>query len=78
MEDLLARFGADILRTKGIVSVKGDDRKLALQAVNMLLEGDFVGTWGADNRVSRMVFIGRKLNQEMLKRGFLSLPRQRT
>lgn len=72
LEDLLARFGADILRTKGIVSVKGDDRKLALQAVNMLLEGDFVGTWGADNRVSRMVFIGRKLNQEMLKRGFLA------
>ena len=71
LEDLLGRFGTDILRTKGIVSVAGEDRKLALQAVNMMLEGDFVGAWGDDKRVSRLVFIGRNLNRDMLETGFL-------
>lgn len=71
LEDLLARFGADILRTKGIISVDGEDRKLALQAVNMMMEGDYVGAWGAgEERVSRLVFIGRKLDRELLESGF--------
>lgn len=72
LQDLLARFGVDILRTKGIVSVAGDDRKLALQAVNMMLEGDFVGDWGSEERLSRLVFIGRNLDRDRLEKGFLS------
>lgn len=72
LQDLLSRFGTDILRTKGIVSVAGEDRKLALQAVNMMLEGDFVGTWPAGDRQSRLVFIGRNLNREQLDTGFLA------
>lgn len=70
LQDLLARHGTDILRTKGIMSVYGEDRKLALQAVNMMLEGDFVGNWGAGPRISRLVFIGRNLNREQLNAGF--------
>ena len=69
-QDLLARHGADILRTKGIVSVAGEDRKLVLQAVNMMLEGDYAGNWGDEERVSRLVFIGRKLNREKLDAAF--------
>lgn len=37
----------------------------------MMLEGDFVGDWGDDTRVSRLVFIGRNLNRDMLENGFL-------
>lgn len=70
LQDLLARHGTDILRTKGIMSVYDEDRKLALQAVNMMLEGDFVGNWGAGPRISRLVFIGRNLNREQLNAGF--------
>lgn len=70
LQDLLARYGFDILRTKGIVSVAGEDRKLALQAVNMMLEGDYVGNWSAGPRNSRLVFIGRNLNREQLNTGF--------
>ncbi len=69
LQELLARHGADILRTKGILSVAGEDRKLAVQAVNMMLEGDFIGPWDDGARVSRLVFIGRKLDQEMLEQG---------
>ena len=70
LQDLLARHGTDILRTKGILSVAGDDRKLALQAVNMMLEGDFIGPWGKDQRISRLVFIGRNLDRGKLLTAF--------
>lgn len=70
LQELLARHGNDILRTKGILSVAGDDRKLAVQAVNMMLEGDYVGEWGAEERSSRLVFIGRNLNRDALEAGF--------
>jgi G3E family GTPase len=70
LQDLLARRGTDILRTKGILSIEGKDRKLALQAVNMMLEGDYVGRWTEETRNSRLVFIGRNLNREQLNRGF--------
>jgi G3E family GTPase len=70
LQDLLARFGADILRTKGIVSVAGEDRKLVIQAVNMMLEGDYVGEWKDAARTSRLVFIGRNLDGDRLAAGF--------
>ena len=70
LQELLARRGTDILRTKGILSIAGEDRKLVLQAVNMMLEGDFTGPWGADARRSRVVFIGRKLDYDDLNAGF--------
>ena len=70
MQDLLARRGADLLRTKGILSVQGEDRKLVLQAVNMMLEGDFIGPWGDEVRTSRLVFIGRNLETADLAAGF--------
>jgi G3E family GTPase len=70
LQDLLARHGTDILRTKGILSIAGDDRKLALQAVNMMLEGDFLGKWGNEQRSSRLVFIGRNLGRHNLHKAF--------
>ena len=73
LEELLAVFGPEILRTKGIVSVVDEDRKLVIQAVNMLLEGDFSSQWKTNqHRQSRLVFIGRNLNKTELKAGFLN------
>jgi len=70
LRNLLARRGGDILRTKGILSIAGEDRKLVVQAVNMMLEGDYVGPWGDGARVSRLVFIGRRLKHDDLNSGF--------
>jgi G3E family GTPase len=70
LQDLLARHGSNILRTKGILSIEGEDRKLVVQAVNMMLEGDYIGVWGDDTRRSRLVFIGRQLNRDDLKSDF--------
>jgi G3E family GTPase len=70
LQDLLSRRGNDILRTKGVISIDGEDRKLVLQAVNMMTEGDFSGKWGSGPRQSRLVFIGRNLISDELRDGF--------
>ncbi len=70
---LLADKGQDLLRTKGILSYTGDDRRFAFQAVHMIADGDFIGPWKAGTpRTSRLVFIGRNLNRPQLRRGFES------
>jgi G3E family GTPase len=65
--------GQDILRSKGIFEIKGEDKRFVFQGVHMLMDGDLTGDWKADEtRRSRMVFIGRNLDQDELKRGFES------
>jgi G3E family GTPase len=70
LQDVLTRWGYNILRTKGIISIKDEDRKLVVQAVNMLMEGDFGSHWEDKNRTSKLVFIGRNLEIEALTKGF--------
>ncbi|MEY4255199.1 MAG: hypothetical protein RLZZ141_426 [Pseudomonadota bacterium] len=71
LNDLLAAQGPDILRAKGIIDVAGDERRLVFQAVHMILEGDFQRPWNAtDQRHSRLVFIGRDLDEAKLRAGF--------
>ena len=71
LNDLLQEQGPDILRAKGILDVAGEDRRLVFQAVHMILEGDFQRDWRADEpRFSRMVFIGRNLDEAKLREGF--------
>ena len=71
LNELLQAQGPDILRAKGILDVKGEDRRLVFQAVHMILEGDLQRPWrDGDARHSRMVFIGRNLDEAKLKAGF--------
>ncbi|NPD65576.1 GTP-binding protein [Lichenicola cladoniae] len=70
---LLQEQGGDILRSKGILSFTGENRRFAFQAVHMMADGDFIGAWKPDDaRTSRLVFIGRNLNRPRLRRGFES------
>jgi G3E family GTPase len=70
---ILQSQGANILRTKGILSYKNEAKKFAFQAVHMIADGDFVGAWKeGEARVSRLVFIGRDLNRPQLRRGLES------
>lgn len=68
---LLQDKGADLLRTKGILAYKNEDRRFAFQAVHMIADGDFIGPWKeGEPRTSKIVFIGRNLNRPLLRRGF--------
>ena len=71
LNEVLQAQGPDILRAKGILDIAGEDRRLVFQAVHMILEGDFQRDWREDEkRFSRMVFIGRNLDEAELKAGF--------
>jgi len=70
LERLLSVRGEDILRTKGVLALSGEDRRFIVQAVNMMIEGDFGAPWGAEPPRSRIVFIGRALDQDTLRAGF--------
>jgi G3E family GTPase len=73
IQDVIARFGADILRTKGILAMKDDPDRFVLQAVHMLIEGDHQRPWrDGEKRESRLVFIGRGLPVDSLRGGFLA------
>ncbi|MDO1559142.1 GTP-binding protein [Brevundimonas sp. 2R-24] len=71
LDRLLAEQGPDILRAKGVIDVKGEDRRLVFQAVHMILEGELERPWRPDERRwSRAVFIGRNLDEAALRAGF--------
>jgi G3E family GTPase len=73
LNGLVASKGQDILRAKGIIDVRDDPRRLVFQAVHMLLEGDFQRPWkDGEARSSRLVFIGRRLDEAALRAGFNS------
>jgi len=71
LDKLLAEQGPDILRAKGIINVAGEERRLVFQAVHMIMEGDLQREWKTgEDRSSRMVFIGRNLDEALLREGF--------
>ena len=68
---LLQENGQDILRSKGILDITGEPNRYVIQGVHMLMDGDFMGPWPAgEARRSRLVFIGRGLDQMGLAEGF--------
>ncbi len=63
--------GPNILRAKGILSFKDDEERYVMQGVHMMFEGDHQRPWRDDEkRESRIVFIGRELNEKALREGF--------
>jgi len=64
-------FGLDMLRVKGIISFAGENDRFVVQAVHMLLEGDHQRPWKQnEDRVTRLVFIGRDLPKDIISDGF--------
>ena len=73
VQDLVAVDGPNILRSKGILSFKDDPERFVFQGVHMILDGDHQRAWKeGEERVSRIVFIGRNLPEEKIRAGFES------
>ncbi|MCI0600805.1 MAG: GTP-binding protein, partial [Beijerinckiaceae bacterium] len=65
--------GASILRAKGILAFKDEPRRFVFQGVHMLLDGDLQREWKPhEKRVSKLVFIGRNLNGDDIRQGFMA------
>ena len=66
-------MGPDILRSKGIMSFPDEPKRFVFQGVHMILDGDLQREWKpGEKRESKLVFIGRKLKQDELRRGFMA------
>jgi len=63
-------YGPDLLRYKGILYMKGINRRMLFQGVHMMMGAEPGKPWTASEKPStKMVFIGRKLPQEIFTRG---------
>ena len=70
---LLAEFGERIMRMKGILNLRKDPDQFVFQGVHMLFEGRPGRAWAAEEeRLNRLVFIGRDLDKEKITEGFLN------
>jgi len=68
---LLAEKGGDIFRMKGVLVVKGTNKRLVFQGVHMLFDAKFDRPWNAtENRTNTLVFIGKNLDRAALTEGF--------
>ncbi len=73
LNDLIQREGGKILRSKGILAFKGEPKRFVFQGVHMMLDGDTQREWKPDEkRLSKIVFIGRDLPKEQIRKGFLA------
>lgn len=71
IEKITQMEGPNILRLKGIIAIKDDPDRYVIQGVHMIIEGDHQRAWKDDEKhESRLVFIGRELDAERLKRSF--------
>jgi len=74
LEDFLGAivqvYGPKLLRYKGVLHMKGSDRKVIFQGVHQLMGSDLGPKWApGEAKGSKMVFIGIDLPREILEQG---------
>jgi len=75
IQRLVTEDGANLYRYKGVLAVKGMDQKFVFQGVGMIFSGGFdEREWKIpeEERESRFVFIGKNLNHQFLRDGFMA------
>jgi G3E family GTPase len=74
LEDFLGAivqvYGPKMLRYKGVLNMKGSERKVIFQGVHQLMGSDLGPKWApGEDKTSKMVFIGIDLPREVLQQG---------
>ena len=73
ISELLRVKGGDIYRMKGVLAVKGTQKRLVFQGVHMLFDAKFDREWKAgEARTNTLVFIGKNLDRTALTEKFKS------
>ena len=63
-------YGPRMLRYKGVLFMKGSDRKVIFQGVHQLMGSDLGPKWApGEKKISKMVFIGIDLPKDILMQG---------
>jgi len=66
---ILSVFGEKLLRYKGVLYIKGSNRKVVLQGVHEMMGSDMAGPWGKELKQTKLVFIGIDLPKDTLMMG---------
>ncbi|WP_327212769.1 GTP-binding protein (plasmid) [Rhizobium beringeri] len=70
---LVQEIGSDLFRMKGVLHFQGEQRRYVFHGVHMTLEGRPGKAWApSETRLNEIVFIGRNLDEAMLRDGFMS------
>jgi G3E family GTPase len=72
LDYLLKTRGQDIFRMKGVLNVKGEERRQVFHGVHMMFDARAERPWGSAPRINQLVFIGRRLDRAELEAGFES------
>ena len=73
LETLLMLRQEDIYRMKGVLSIEGWDRRFVFQGIHHLFSGGPERAWArGEERVSRLVFIGKHLVEQEFRESFES------
>jgi G3E family GTPase len=73
INELTQTEGPNILRCKGIVAFADEPKRFVFQGVHMMLDGEPQREWkNGEKRESKVVFIGRDLKEEEIRKGFLA------
>jgi G3E family GTPase len=68
--EIVALYGADMLRYKGVLSLAGENRRVVFQGVHMIFGADVGTLWGNNEvRETRIVFIGKQLPSALFNTG---------
>ncbi len=71
ISELLRVKGGDIYRMKGVLAVKGSNKRLVFQGVHMLFDAKFDREWKTgETRTNTLVFIGKNLDRPALTEAF--------
>ena len=73
LSEVIRELGPNIYRSKGILHIKGQAKRVVFQGVQMIFDARPDRLWAVgEKRQSQLVFIGKELNESKLRAGFES------
>jgi G3E family GTPase len=71
LTEVIRELGANIYRSKGILQIQGQAKRVVFQGVQTMFDAQPDRLWQVgERRLSQIVFIGKDLNAEKLRAGF--------
>lgn len=71
LSDVIRTMGANIYRSKGILHLRGQAKRVVFQGVQMIFDAKPDRFWNpGEKKLSQLVFIGKELDEKALRTGF--------
>ena len=71
LTEIIRELGANIYRSKGILQIKGQAKRVVFQGVQTMFDAQPDRLWNVgEHRLSQLVFIGKDLDEAKIRRGF--------